>query len=239
VAAAKYKQGEKALTVDLWVFGSSDEAFGGYSRDCSSAASAPESVGDAAGSGEGEVWAWRGICYLHLTSSGAAPASRGEMLAVAKALIPLLPGGGPKPPIVAALPEAAIDPVSVDYFHADLAAPDYLPTDLRGPDGFAINDTAPSAFARYNSEGKPAYSLVAVEYDSPATAQDALGRCLRLLGSTAKEAAAAQGVKVFQQGTSGFSAFVQTGRRVGAVLRAKSVEAAAKAAAELRQSLAK
>jgi polyferredoxin len=240
VVAAKYKQGDKALSIDLWAFEAPEEAFGAYSRDCSSAATAPESLGDAAGSGEGEVWVWRGPCYLHLTSMGTASASRSEMLAAANAVIPLLPDGGAKrPPIAAALPEAALDPVSVDYFHADLAAPDTLPGDLRGPDGLSINDKAPSAFARYNVEGKPVYSIVAVEYDSAATAQEALGRCLRLLGSTAKEVAAAEGVKVFQQETLGFSAFVQQGRRVGAVLRAKSVEAAKKAAEELRQSLGK
>ena len=237
VAAANYALGAKSVKLDLWRFKTPEEAFGAYSRDCSSGATTAEKLGDAAGSGDGELLVWRGECYLHLTSMVTPSVSREEMLAIAKAVLPLVPKGEAKlPPIVAALP-ASPDPVSVHYFHAELAAPDYLPKDLCGAGGLAVSRKTPSAFARYNEGGKLAYSVVVVGYESPALAEDALRRCVALLRATAKEAATEGGATFFAVEPPAFTALVQQGARVGGVLRTTSLDQAKKVVAELRQSL--
>jgi len=238
VAAAKYKQGKMELHADLWYFKTPEEAFGAYSRDCSSAATAPEELGHAAGSGEGEVWVWSGANYLHLTSFGSEPASREAMLALAKTVLARVPEGEAKlPAILALLPAALRDPVSVHYFHHELAAPDLLPSDLVGKEGLAIAAKAPAAFAQYGEPGELLYSVVVVEYESEAAAGAALQRCVKLRSS--KRVAAKEGeLTYFEVRANAFTVFIGRGKRVGGVIRAESLELAKKAASELRQSLA-
>jgi polyferredoxin len=237
VAAGVYKQGEMELHVDLWYFKTPEEAFGAYSRDCSSAATAPEKLGHASGSAEGELWVWSGINYLHVTSLGSEAAPYAQIVAVATVVLARAPGGEAKlPPVVAALPAKSRDPVSIHYFHDKLAAPDFLPSELVGAGGFAIAAATPAAFARYVEADKPLYNIVVVEYPSEAAAEAALQRCLELC-STKPVAAKEDGLTFSQVGTNALTAFVPGGTRIGAVVRAGNLSLAKEAAAELKRSL--
>ena len=238
VATAKYAQGQKEANADLWYFKTPEEAFGAYSRDTSAGARAAEKLGNAGASGEGEVWAWNGANYLHLVSLGNAPASRDGLVGLARALLARLPEGDAKlPPVATALPVADRDPVSVHYFHATLAAPDVLPADLTGERGLAIGPEAPAAFARYARDGKPSHWVAVVEYASPADALAAHKRCLELHASR-REAAREGDVAILDLGSDAYAAFVPSGKRVGVVFKAQGLDAARKAVADLRQSLA-
>jgi len=237
VVAADYKQPEMEIRVDLWTFKSPQEAFGAYSRDAAAAATAAEQAVNAAASGEGEFWAWSREHYLHLTSLGNETPSREALLALGKALLARVPAGAAEPhPVVAALPAESRDPVSVHYFHHELAAPDDLPGNLLSADGFAIGPSAPAVHARYVSDGKPAFTAVVVEYGSEADAAAALKRCLALHASH-RTVSTDKGITVFEASATAFAAFLHRGKRVAAVLGARSLEAAKKAADELDGAL--
>ncbi len=239
VAAAKYKQERMEVNADLWYFQTPPEAFGAYSRDCSAGARAAEKLGNGGGSGEGEAWAWSGPHYLHLVSLGNRPAVRDDLVALAKAILARMPEGEPSlPPVVAALPAALREPTSACYFHHELTTPDALPAGLTGPKGLALAAGMPAAFARYAEGGKPSHWLVVVEYPTPAEAGAALRRCAEL--HAAAPVAAKEGdVAILEVAPDAMAAFVQAGKRVGAVLKAQSLDAAKRAVAELRQSLSR
>lgn len=237
VAAAKYRQDKMQANTDLWYFTTPEEAFGAYSRDCSAGARAPEQLGNAAGSAEGEVWVWNGQNYLHLVSLGQKPASRDHLVGLAKALLARMPEAEAKlPPVVAALPSAHREPTSVVYFHHELTTPDVLPSDLTGPRGLALAPGMPAAFARYAEGGKPSHWALVVEYPAPADAAAAAKRCAELY-PLAKVAAREEGVAIYQLAPDALAAFIHAGRRVGVVLRARDLQAAREAVGELRQSL--
>ena len=233
VTAVTYQRGDKRLKVDLWKFKTPDAAFGAYSRDCSMNATEVVKLGAAGGAGDGEVWAWSGSHYLHVTDEDFEATDLAA--AAAKTLLGRLPKPTAKPPsVVAALPSASRVPTSVHYFHAALVAPEQMPGDLIGPKALAVGRTSPAAFARYGGLDAPTHSVAVVEYRSAADAQKALERCLKLRSSK-KKATTPDGLPVFQVGPKAFSVFVHKGKRVGAVLRAASLaqaQAAAKALAE-------
>jgi len=238
VAATKYQQGEMEVNADLWYFETPEEAFGAYSRDCSAGATRPEKLGNAGASGEGEVWAWNGANYLHLVSLGNQPAARGHLVGLARAILARMPEGEAKwPPVVSALPVPRRQPTSVHYFRHELAAPDVLPADLTGPKGLALAANTPAAFARYSDAGKPTHWVVVMEYPSEAEAEAALKRCLALYAG--KRVAARDGdAPIFKLADDDFAAFLPARHnRVGVVLKARGLDAAKRAAADLRQSL--
>ncbi|HRR80618.1 MAG TPA: 4Fe-4S dicluster domain-containing protein [Planctomycetota bacterium] len=238
VAAAKYKQGRLEVNADLWYFASPEEAFGAYSRDCSAGARTLEKLGNGGASGEGEVWAWNGAHYLHLVSLGQKPASREDLVGLAKALLARMPEGAAKlPSVVTALPLAARQPTSVHYFHHELAAPDVLPADLTGPKGLALAPGIPAAFARYARDGKPSHQILVVEYATPAAAEAALQRCVELYAPKAVPGKQG-GPQVYGAAPDNFVSFLLAGDRVGLVLKAASADAATGAIEELRKTLA-
>ena len=237
LAVAKYRQERMEITAELWYFQTPEEAFGAYGLDCSAGARAPEKLGNAGGSGEGEAWAWNGANYLHLVSLGNRPAARDDLVALAKAILARMPEGQARlPHVVTALPTALREPTSVRFFHHEMAAPDVLPADLTGPKGLALGTTTPAAFARYADAGKPTHWVLIVEYPAPAEAQAAFRRALGLHASS-KLAGKEGDVAVFEAAPDSFAAFTHAGKRVGAVLKAHTLDAARNALAELNQSI--
>lgn len=237
LATAKYAQGRMEVNADLWYFASPEEAFGAYSRDCSASARAPEQLGNAAGSGEGEVWVWNGANYLHLVSLGQQPAARNDLLALARAMLARMPEGEAKlPAVVAALPPAGREPTSPWFFHHELTTPDVLPPALTGPKGLALSAGIRAAFARYAEGGKHSHWALVVEYPAPADAEAALARCAQL-HAAAKAVDKVEETAILELAPGALAAFVQAGKRLGVVLQARDPEAAKKAVAGLRQSL--
>jgi len=237
LATAKYKQERMEVSAELWYFKTPEEAFGAYGRDCSSGARSAEKLGNAGGSGEGEVWAWNGANYLRLVSLGQRPAVRDDLCGLARALLARMPEGEAKlPPVVTALPTAAREATSVRFFHHTLAAPDVLPADLTSEKGLALAPSTPAAFARYAEGGKHSHWALVVEYPTPADAAAALKRCSQLHAGAAV-AAKVGDVAILAPATGAPVAFIHTGRMVGVVLKARDVEAAKKAVADLNLSL--
>lgn len=238
VTVARYTRGSQKLTVDLWQFKTPEEAFGAYSRDCSSAATAAEALGDAGGSGEGEVWAWSGHHYLHVTDP-AFQAPKEVLLAAAKALLARLPKVQSKlPPVVAALPSTARVPVSVHYFHSMLAAPEHkaLPSKLLGPNGLAISDKTHAAFALYGDLKAPTHAVAVVEYPSPAEANAALQRC-RKLWPDKKNVATNPRAVVLHLAPNAINSFLWAERHLICVLRAKDTQTGRQAIEDVTRRL--
>ncbi|NQT88760.1 4Fe-4S binding protein [bacterium] len=234
VGAVTVAKGKRAFTVDVWQFGSPEEAFGAYSRDCSSAAEQVEaSLGDAAGSSIGEawcdLWVWRGAFYVHLTSSGDETAERDDAAAVTQAVLACLPKqASTLPPVVACLPTEGLLPFSRHYFHHhEFALPDALPAELVAKDALAITEKTPAAFGRYGG----ALAIVAVEYPTEAEARATAGRYgkdKRTVGEGDPAVYAVDGA---------FTAAVHGGRRLAVVLGAPDADQARRMAATLRKSL--
>jgi len=236
VAAAKYRRATMEVNADLWYFQTPEEAFGAYSRDASAGARAPERLGNAAASGEGEVWAWNGANYLHLVSLGNQPAARDDLVALAKALIARMPEGEARlPAVVTALPIPGREQQSVHFFHHSLAAPDVLPADLTGPAGLGLGPTTPAAFARYAHGGKPSHWVVVAEYATSDEAKAAAGRCTELYAAK-RLPAQEPGAVFFEVAPGSFAAFHQAGKLLGVVFNARGLDAARKALADLRQT---
>ena len=240
IAEGKYVKGEMELSTRVWHFETPAEAFGAYSYESSRGAEQPEPLGHAAASTEGEMWEWSGAAFIHIADFGTEPAPRPAVGALAKALLGGLPKSQPqRPPIVATLPSASLDPVTVTFFHHhELALPEQLPADLVGPKALAIMATTPAVFATYRTDGKRLYDIVVVEHKTEADAKAAFARCLALR-SAAKVAAKDGELTIFQVGEGAFTAFAQHGTRVGGVVKAASLDLATKAAGQLKASLAR
>jgi polyferredoxin len=232
-------KGQRAFTIDVWQFGSPEEAFGAYSRDCSASAERTETLGHAAGSSTGEqwcdVWVWQGAFYVHLTSSGDETASRDEGLAVAKSVLACLPAGeAARPDVVSALPADGLVPFSPHYFHHhDLALPDALPMELVAKEALAITAKTPAAFGRYQDTGT--HAVVIVEYPSETEATAAASRLTARRGG-AKPAAEEDGLAFYATDDT-FAVAVLGGRRLALVLDASSLDQARRAAGALRKTL--
>jgi len=237
LAEGRYTKGKGELSVRVWQFATPEEGFGGYSYEVSRGAEAAVAgIGHGAARSAAEFWVWHGPAFIHIADYGQEPASAEDMEAVAKALVSQLPEAeGRRPAIVGALPVEGLMPTSVSFFHhEELALPDRLPRELSGPKGLAITSQTPAAFAAYAGEGgETACYVVVVEQATEAAAAAALARCKALLSDKAVEGEKA----IYKIGDGDVEALVQRGSRVGAVVRAKTVERARQAASRLADSM--
>ncbi len=238
VTVVRYKRDSDELKVELWQFGAPGEAFGAYSRDCSVAATRTEDLGGAAGSGEGEVWVWTGVHYLHVMDPNYM-LSRDVLLGAARDVVSRLPKLSVEPPhLVQALPEEGRVAVTVQYFHHPLVAPEVLalPRELVGAKGLHIRDEAPAAFAQYGSLDSPTHATIVVSYGSEAAAKTALDRCRKLYGD--KELLAdSEDALTIQVEPKVVNAFIRDGKLLGGILRAGSAEKANQAVQDIAQRL--
>jgi hypothetical protein len=240
VTVANYKRDSDRLKVELWQFGSPAEAFGAYSRDCSVAAMRAEDLDGAAGSGQGEVWVWSGIHYLHVMDPNYM-LSRDALLGPTRELLSRLPKLSVEPPdLVQALPEEGRVAITAQYFHHRLVAPEVLalPRELVGAEGLHIRDEAPAAFAQYGSLDSPTHAAIVVAYASEARAKAALDRCRRLYGDK-ENLAALENALTVQLEPKAVNAFVQKGKYLGGILRAGSAAEGNQAAQALAQRLSR
>ena len=110
----QFVDGEKTITVELYDMGSSEEAFGIFTRNRRG-----EDVGIGQGSEyrSGHLIFWKGRYFATVFCQQESDRSKDAVLSLAKAISARIEETGPRPLIVSLLPQQDLLDLSVRYFH--------------------------------------------------------------------------------------------------------------------------
>jgi len=103
------------LALDIYEFGSAEEAFGVFSSERQDPAAG---IGQDSEYGLGLLRFWQGRCFVSITASGDEKRAEGPILALGKAVAPLLGPAGGFPALLEWLPQAGLQKNRTCYFHS-------------------------------------------------------------------------------------------------------------------------
>lgn len=102
------------LALDIYEFGSPEEAFGVFSSERQDPAAG---IGQDSEYGLGLLRFWQGRCLVSITASGDEKRAEGPILALGRAVAPLLGPAGGFPALLERLPQAGLQKNRTCYFH--------------------------------------------------------------------------------------------------------------------------
>jgi hypothetical protein len=103
------------MALDIYEFGSPEEAFGVFSSERQDPAAG---IGQDSEYGLGLLRFWQGRCLVSITASGDEKRAEGPMLALGRAVAPLLGPDGGFPGLLGVLPPAGLKKDRTCYFHS-------------------------------------------------------------------------------------------------------------------------
>jgi len=209
------------LVLDIYDMGSPAEAFGIFSCDRQD----PEAgLGQGSEYGPGLLRFWRGRYFVSVTVSGNEDKAEAAVLALGKAVAPLLGPDGALPDLLGLLPAAGLQAGRTAYFHDHVHLSNrYF---ISAENVLALSDKTDCVFAEYGAGSGASARLLIVRYPAAAAAA-AAARSFRsafLPGSGAEGAARTE--------SKGWSAVRVQGRLLAAVFEASSNDEAVRLAAE-------
>jgi hypothetical protein len=115
VFVRKYADAEEnELNLDIYDMGSPAEAFGIFSTDREDP---PAGIGQGSEYGPGLLRFWRGRYFVSITVSGDEEKAEAAVLALGKAVAPLLGPDGDPPDLLKSLPSSGLIKEKTSYFH--------------------------------------------------------------------------------------------------------------------------
>lgn len=167
VAVVRYGdvRGREVL-VEVWTFGTSDDAFGAYSYDRSGEI---YDLGGEATVFENYLWVWEGRYYLRL-EPGGADIELDEVSSIAEAVLERLPAeGSVRPSLLEYLPPEGLLEGRTKFFHSRIILDNIYITDVVIEENvFGLGKETNVVIAEYELEkGLPTMKFMIVEY--PAT----------------------------------------------------------------------
>ena len=213
---------ENELTLDIYDMGSPAEAFGIFSCDRQD----PEAgIGQGSEYGPGLLRFWRGRHFVSITVSGNEDKAEQAVLALGKAVAPLLGPDGGLPEMVKLLPAEGLRAAKTAYFHDNVhlsnryfvSPENVLDLDLR----------TECVFAEYAAASGDSGKLLLVRYPDAGRASAAAASFLKSLlpGADADGAV--------RTGDKGWSMVTTRGAVLAAVFEATSKDFAARLAASI------
>ncbi|HOX43852.1 MAG TPA: hypothetical protein PK668_09640 [Myxococcota bacterium] len=176
VAERRYrKPGAPDILVDVFDMGGSADAFGAYHHDMREGPSA--GVGVESERQGGNLFFWKGRCYVSVVPLGVGPGVAEAVLALGQAVAAAIREPGAPPALLALLPAQGRVASQVHYFH-DGALLGRL-VDLDEPGFLGLGDDTEGLLARYRPTGAPAPAgaegpaLLLIRYPALARAQAA------------------------------------------------------------------
>ena len=165
---------ENELNLDIYDMGSPAEAFGMFSCDRQD----PEAgIGQGSEYGPGLLRFWRGRYFVSITVSGNEDKAEAAVLALGKAVAPLLgPDGGP-PEMLELLPPAGLRPEKTAYFHNHVHLSNRY---FVAPENILnLDEKTECLFAEYGSGTGESALLLVVRYPGADKARAAFASFLR------------------------------------------------------------
>jgi hypothetical protein len=173
--AFDYAAGEDdTIRVDIFDMGSPRGAFGAFAHGRETLA---EEVGQASDYGGGLLTFWKDRWFVSILGYPEPEARRKGIYELGKSIAALIPGTGPLPPILAALPKEGLVGASVRTFHHPLLQNDYVTVSFKNPLG--IDKETEAVLARYLRQGER-HVLMVVDYPT----EDEAGKAQRAFTET-------------------------------------------------------
>jgi hypothetical protein len=165
VAERRYrKPGAPDVLVDVFDMGASADAFGAYHHDMREGPSA--GVGVESEHQGGNLFFWKGRCYVSVVPLGVGPGVAEAVLALGRAVAAALPEPGAPPALLALLPAEGRVDAQVHYFH-DGALLSRL-VDLDEPGFLGLGADTEGLLARYRPTASPAGAPTPAGVEGPA-----------------------------------------------------------------------
>ncbi|MDO8136671.1 MAG: 4Fe-4S binding protein [Candidatus Brocadiales bacterium] len=189
VAVAEYRHNDMRILVEIWQFGSTDDAFGVYTKDREGSELV---LGDHASIHENYLWIWKGRYYIRL-EPGSPAVRLSEVGAIAEAIIDRLPPGRSLPPeLLRYLPKEGLLHERIQFFHKKIILDNIQISDeFIEENVFGLGDETDVVVAEYIlASGEPPTKLMVVKYPTEEEARKAREGYVRLrlsLGESLKE----------------------------------------------------
>jgi hypothetical protein len=156
------------IALDIYELGSSAEAFGVFSCDRQD----PEAgIGQESEYGPGLLRFWQGRYFVALTASGDEQAAEAPILALGRAVAPLLGPDGERPQLLERLPRNGLKPDRTCYFHAPVSLNNRF--FVSADNILRLDKTTDCALAEYDSGSAENARLLLVRYPDPGSAAEA------------------------------------------------------------------
>ncbi|HEY3446143.1 MAG TPA: DUF6599 family protein [Myxococcales bacterium] len=158
------------IKVDIFDMGSPRGAFGAFAHGRETIAA---EVGQGSEYAGGLLTFWKHRYYVSVLGFPETQAKRKAVYELGQAIAALIPGTGPLPAIIGALPKKGLVEASVRTFHHHLLQNDYVT--VSHDNLLGIGPKPEAVLARYDRDGEK-FVLMLVDYPAEAEAKAAQGR---------------------------------------------------------------
>jgi hypothetical protein len=175
------------LALDIYEFGSPEEAFGVFSSERQDPAAG---IGQDSEYGLGLLRFWQGRCLVSITAAGDEKRAEAPILALGKAVAPLLGPDGGFPALLECLPRAGLQKSRTCYFHSAVNLNNRF--FVSSENILNLDKRTDCVLAEYAAGGPDASKLLLVRYADESLAGTAYASFLRAYLPEAGESGAAQ-----------------------------------------------
>ena len=168
-----HKEKAPPFEVDLFLMGSSEDAFGVFRHDLED-----EDVGIGQGSEYGGSWLrfWKGQYYVYIYAEGEETSMKEALLDLGRRIAERIETSGAKPDLVNKIPEHGIIPRSLRFFHNHTCLNYYYY--LASENILHLSEKTNGIFVQYRA-GNHKVPLILIEYPTPTQAEEAYKNLLR------------------------------------------------------------
>jgi len=175
------------LALDIYEFGSPEEAFGVFSSERQDPAAG---IGQDSEYGLGLLRFWQGRCLVSITASGDEKRAEGPILALGKAVAPLLGPAGGFPALLDRLPQAGLQKNRTCYFHSAVNLNNRF--FVSSENILNLDKRTDCVLAEYAAEGRDTSKLLLIRYADESLAGAAYSSFLRSYLPEAQETGTAK-----------------------------------------------
>ncbi len=201
----------REVLVELWTFGSSDDAFGTYSYDRSGER---YYLGDEGTVFENYVWVWKGRHYIRL-EPGSSDVDLEQVVHIAVAILERLPHGeSARPALLDYLPGEGLLQGRTKFFHSRIILDNiYISDEVIEDNVFGLDGETDAVVAEYES-GKdlPTMKLMVAEYPNTESARQAWKNFVKLRSSWGESPLLEGKLQCFEDKNGRYSTAYHTGR---------------------------
>jgi hypothetical protein len=160
VGVQRYQDAQgNILTVELWQFASSKDAYGVFTIN---RVGTPVDIGNEGDGDPGQrLIFWQNNYYVRIRTNQALP--QATLVTFAKSVSAKLPQGGSRPGVVLKLPQPGLQPLSVIYFHQETSIQSEIW--LGGNNILGLKLDTDASLGEYSFNGQSVY-LMLVNYSS-------------------------------------------------------------------------
>lgn len=200
VGAEYHKDPDKKILIDIWEFGSSDDAFGAFTKD---RAGADINLGNAGARFHNCLYLWNGTYFIKIEPREGDVLPE-EVTAVGKAIIDTMPYKKVSlPAVMDYLPEQYLIQGSQKFFHQKIILDNiYISDNFIEENVFHLNEKTDAVVAEYRTQSNAEpFKLMLIRYPGKAIARSAFDDVVALWRSWSEKEFKEGGIITFQDKT--------------------------------------